>query len=175
MVDATSKLIMSDNNKAGNNGNKVTFYVAAKDGVEFTGDFNFDDTDGVEYYFKGDGSVNYTAGNTHGSHSIKAVSAIPLGKMSPVKRIFRRKLVSFGGSSTKTYTTAGAAVSGFKVNKVGANVLVEMTLKAPGEGEDVATLNAATDSVGTYVFVQDSTGVYITYVGYGVPFAIRLR
>lgn len=175
MIDETSQLVLGRNTKAGNNGNKVTFYVAAKDGVEFTGDFNFDDTDGVEYYFKGDGSVNYKAGNTHGSHSIKAVSVIPLGKMSPVKRIFRRKLVSFGGSSTKTYTTAGAAVSGFKVNKVGANELVKMTLKAPGEGEDVATLNADTDSVGAYVFVQDSTGVYITYVGYGVPFAIRLR
>ena len=175
MVDATSKLIMSDNSKAGNNGNKVTFYVAAKDGVEFTGDFNFDGTDGVEYYLKGDGSVNYKAGNTHGSHTIKAVSAIPLGKMSPVKRLFRRKLVSFGGNSTKTYTTADAAVSGFKVNKVGTNELVAMTLKTPGDGEAVATLNAATDSVGTYVFVQDSTGVYITYVGYAVPFRLYLR
>lgn len=175
MVDATSKLVMSDNSKAGNNGNKVTFYVAAKDGVEFTGDFDFDGTDGVEYYFKGEGSVNYKAGNTHGSHTIKAVAAIPLGKMSPVKRLFRRKLVSFGGNSTKTYTTADAEVSGFKVNKDGENERVEMTLKEPGEGEDVATLNAATDSVGTYVFVQDSTGVYITYVGYAVPFRLYLR
>lgn len=177
MVDATSKLVMSDNNRSGNNGGKVTFYVAAKDGVEFTGDFNFSGTDGVEYYFKGEGSAKYIADNTHGSHTIKAVSAIPLGKVSSVKRIFRRTLVSIGAnsSSTKTYTTAGAVVAGFKVNKAGAEEAVTMTLKTSGEGEDVAILNAATDPVGTYVFVQDATGVYIDYVGYSVPLSIRLR
>jgi len=175
MVDATSKLVMSDNSKAGNNGNKVTFYVAAKDGVEFTGDFDFGGTEGVEYYFKGEGSVNYTAGNTHGSHTIKAVSAIPLGKTSSVKRIFRRRLVSFGGNSTKTYTTADATVAGFKINKSGADESATMTLKSPGEGEETATLNAATDPVGTYVFVQDATGVYIDYVGYDIPLSIHLR
>lgn len=173
MVDATSKLVMSDNNKAGNNGGKVTFYVAAKDGVEFTGDFDFGGTSGVEYYFKGEGSVNYTAGNTHGAHTIKAVSALPLGKMSPVKHIFRRKLVSFGGNSTKTYVTADATVAGFKVNKAGNEEPVTMTVKRAEEAS--ATLEVGTDPVGTCVFVQDSTGVYIDYVGYGVPLSIRIR
>ncbi|MBQ2625684.1 MAG: hypothetical protein IJG18_11375 [Kiritimatiellae bacterium] len=179
MVDATSKLVMSDNNRSGNNGGKVTFYVAAKDGVEFTGDFNFSGTDGVEYYFKGEGSAKYIADNTHGSHTIKAVSAIPLGKVSPMKRIFRRTLVSIGVNSenTKAYTLYNGenAVTGVKVNKAGAEESVTMTLKTPGEGEDVAILNAATDPVGTYVFVQDATGVYIDYVGYSVPLSIRLR
>ena len=179
MVDDTSKLVMSDNDRSGNNGNKVMFYVAAKDGVEFTGDFNFSGTDGVEYYFKGEGSVKYIANNTHGSHTIKAVSAIPLGKVSPVKRIFRRTLVSIGvnSESTKAYTLYNGenAVTGVKVNKAGAEESVTMTLKSPGEGEDVAILDAATDPVGTYVFIQDATGVYINYVGYGVPLSIRLR
>ena len=61
------------------------------------------------------------------------------------------------------------------MNKVGAEESVEMTLKNPGGGDDAATLDVATDPVGTYVFVQDATGVYIDYVGYSVPLSIRLR
>ena len=175
MVDATSKLIMNENNKSGYNGGKVTFYVAAKDGVEFTGDFDFGGTDGVEYYFKGEGSVNYTSGNTHGSHAIKGVASLPLGKMSATKRIFRHKLVSFSGSSTKTYATGDASVTGFKVNKAGEEEAIAMTVKSAAEEESPATLDAATDDVGTCVFVQDSTGVYIDYVGYSAPFFIYLR
>ena len=174
MVDATSKLVMNNNSKAGNNGNKVTFYVAAKDGVEFTDDFDFSGTDGVEYYFKGEGSVNYTAGNTHGSHTIKAVSALPLGKVSLVKRI-RHRLVSFRGSSTKTYTTADATVTGLRVNRARENEIVNMVRKAPVEGDTTASLNVATDPAGTYVIFQDATGVYIDYVGYNVPLSIPLR
>ena len=96
-----------------------------------------------------------------------------------MKRIFRRTLVSIGVNSenTKAYTLYNGenAVTGVKVNKAGAEESVTMTLKTPGEGEDVAILNAATDPVGTYVFVQDATGVYIDYVGYSVPLSIRLR
>ena len=175
MVDATSKLVMNNNSKAGNNGNKVTFYVAAKDGVEFTDDFDFSGTDGVEYYFKGEGSVSYAAGNTHGSHTIKAVSALPLGKVSLVKRIFRHRLVSFRGSSTKTYTTADVIVTGLRVNRARENEIVNMVRKTPAEGDTSASLNVATDPAGTYVISQDATGVYIDYVGYNVPLSILIR
>ena len=175
MVDATSKLVMNNNNKAGNNGNKVTFYVAAKGGVEFTDDFDFSGTDGVEYYFKGEGSVSYAAGNTHGSHTIKAVSALPLGKVSLVKRIFRHRLVSFRGSSTKTYTTADAIVTGLRVNRARENEIVNMVRKTPAEGDTTASLNVDTDPAGTYVIFQDATGVYIDYVGYNVPLSILIR
>ncbi len=175
MVDATSKLVMNNNSKAGNNGNKVTFYVAAKDGVEFTDDFDFSGTDGVEYYFKGEGSVSYAAGNTHGSHTIKAVSALPLGKVSLVKRIFRHRLVSFRGSSTKTYTTADVIVTGLRVNRARENEIVNMVRKTPAEGDTTASLNVATDPAGTYVISQDATGVYIDYVGYNVPLSILIR
>jgi len=94
--------------------------------------------------------------------------------VSPVKRIVRHKLVSFGGNSTKTYTIEDA-VSGVKVNKDGTDESVTMTRKELGEGEDAVVLDADTDPVGTYVFIQDATGVYINYVGYSVPFSIRLR
>ncbi len=173
-VDATSKLIMSgDKSSGGNNGGELKFYVAAKDGVEFLTDYDLSGCT-VQYSLKGDGSIKYDRTATKGTLQIKRVSALPLGKVSPVKRIFRHKLVSLGGASS-TFDTSSTTVAGFKVNKAGAEEAVTMTLKTSGEGEDVAILNAATDPVGTYVFVQDATGVYVDYVGYSVPLSIRLR
>lgn len=128
----------------------------------------------VQYSLKGDGSIKYNTPATKGTLQIKRVSALPLGKVSPVKRIFRHTLVSLGGASS-AFDTSSTTVAGFKVNKAGEEESAAMTLKNPGEEEDVATLNAATDPVGTYVFVQDATGVYIDYVGYSAPLSIRLR
>ena len=171
-VDAESKLIMGSK-ASGNNGNELKFYVAAKDGVEFMTDYDLSGCT-VQYSLKGDGSIKYNTAATKGTLQIKRVSALPLGKVSPVKHVFRHKLISLGGASS-TFNTSETTVAGFKVNKVGAEESVEMTLKNPGGGDDAATLDVATDPVGTYVFVQDATGVYIDYVGYSVPLSIRLR
>ena len=147
--------------------------MAAKDGVEFMTDYDLSGCT-VQYSLKGDGSIKYNTAATKGTLQIKRVSALPLGKVSPVKHVFRHKLISLGGASS-TFNTSETTVAGFKVNKVGAEESVEMTLKNPGGGDDAATLDVATDPVGTYVFVQDATGVYIDYVGYSVPLSIRLR
>lgn len=171
-VDETSKLILGSK-ASGNNGNELKFYVAAKDGVEFLTDYDLSGCT-VQYSLKGDGSIKYNTAATKGTLQIKRVSALPLGKVSLVKRVFRHKLISLGGASS-TFATGETTVTGLRVNKAGAEESVAMTLKNPGEGEDVATLDIATDPVGTYVFVQDATGVYIDYVGYNVPLTIYIR
>ncbi len=173
-VDATSKLILGSKASGGNNGGTLKFYVAAKDGVEFLTDYDLSGCT-VQYSLKGDGSIKYNSTATKGTLQIKRVTALPLGKESLVKRIFRHKLVSLGGASS-TFDTSSTTVAGFKVNKAGEEKVVDnMERKTPAEGETTATLDVATDPVGTYVFVQDATGVYIDYVGYSIPFSIRLR
>lgn len=176
-VDATSKLILgskaTSQEGGGNNGGELKFYVAAKDGVEFQTDYDLSGCT-VQYSLKGDGSIKYNTAATKGTLQIKRVSALPLGKESLVKRIFHHTLVSLGGASS-AFDTSSTTVAGFKVNKAGEEESAAMTLKNPGESEDVATLDVATDPVGTYVFVQDATGVYIDYVGYSIPLSIRIR
>lgn len=168
MVDATSKLIMSDNSKAGNNGGNVDFYVAAKDGVEFTSDFAFDGCAQVAYYFKGDGSVTYQSGSTKGSHKVMQVN-LPLGNpKSNIKKLIRRRLVSFGsGTNNCAYDLSATAVTSLDTT------LTMTPFEQPEENPDAALTTDA--DFGTYQLTQTDDGVYITYVGYGVPFAIRLR
>ena len=169
MVDATSKLIMSDNNRAGNNGGKVMFYVAAKNGVEFTGDFDFGGCDQVEYYFKGDGSVEYKNGSPKGSHKVVSVK-LPAGNpKSKLKKLIKRRLVSFGSraSGNVTFGLGETAVTSL-------DTTLTMAKFTPPEETPDAMLTTEAD-FGTYQLTQEDDGVYITYVGYGKPFYLFLR
>ena len=168
MVDETSQLVMNRNTRAGNNGGDVDLYVAAPDGIVYSSDFDFTGCASVNYHFKGEGSVKYVAGPTKGAHKISRVILPADAPKSSLKKLIKRKLVAFGtGSGFVTFDLSAAEVTSL-------NSTLTMTKFTPPEEEPEATLT--TDAAfGTYQLTQEADGVYITYVGYGVPFTIRLR
>ncbi|MBQ3809138.1 MAG: hypothetical protein II840_14420 [Kiritimatiellae bacterium] len=160
-IDETSKLVLGTKGSS-NNSSNVDLYVAAKEGINFNSDFDFNGCT-VKYNFKGDGSAVYSAGPTKGTHQIRRV-ILPKGNdQTRLKKLITRKLVSFpeGGASV-TFGTDSMEVTSLDTT---------LTMMAySGEG------NLTTESdFGTYQLTQKSDGVYITYVGYGVPLSIRLR
>lgn len=168
MIDETSQLVLGRNTKGGHNGGNVDFYVAAKDGVVFTSDFAFDGCDQVAYYFKGDGSVTYQSGSTKGTHKIMTVILNAGNPQSKLKKLIRRRLVSFGSERNNcAYDLSATAVTSL-------DTTLRMAKFTPPEETPDAMLTTEAD-FGTYQLTQTADGVYITYVGYGVPFAIRLR
>lgn len=160
-IDETSKLVLGTKG-SGNNSSNVDLYVAAKEGINFNSDFDFNSCT-VKYNFKGDGSAVYSAGPTKGTHQIRRV-ILPKGNdQTRLKKLITRKLVSFpkGGASV-TFGTDSMDVTSL-------DTTLTMTAYS-GEG------NLTTESdFGTYQLTQASDGVYIKYVGYGKPFTLRLR
>ena len=169
-VDETSQLVLGRDTRAANNGGNVDFYIAAKEGVVFVSDYDFTGCDLVKYNFKGDGSVVFQVGATKGSHKINSV-VLPVGNpQSKLKKLITRKLVSFGSKVNVAFDLSPETVTSLDAT------LLDETLKMPAftPSEENPTLTTA-EAFGTYQLTQTADGVYITYVGYGVPFAIRLR
>ena len=160
-IDETSKLVLGTKG-SDNNSSNVDLYVAAKEGINFNSDFDFNDCT-VKYNFKGDGSAVYSAGPNKGTHQIRRV-ILPKGNdQTRLKKLITRKLVSFpeGGASV-TFGTDSMEVTSL-------DTTLTMTAYS-GEG------NLTTESdFGTYQLTQETDGVYITYVGYGKPFYLFLR
>ncbi len=168
MIDETSQLELGRNTKGGNNGGNIDFYVAAKDGVVFTSDFAFDGCDQVRYYFKGDGSVTYKSGSTKGTHKIMTVVLNADNPQCKLKKLIRRRLVSFGsGANNCAYDLSATAVSSL-------DTTLTMAKFTPPEETPDAKLTTA-EPFGTYQLTQETDGVYISYVGYAKPYRIYLR
>ena len=166
-VDETSQLVLGRDTRAANNGGNVDFYVAAKEGVVFNSDYDFTGCDLVKYNFKGDGSVVFQVGATKGTNIINRVK-LPVGNPeSKLKKLITRKLVSFG---SKTEGNVAFDLSQATVTSLDTT----LTMEAYEPTEEAPTLTTA-ERFGKYQLTQKQDGVYITYVGYGVPFAIRLR
>ncbi len=167
-IDSTSKLVMGQNNRSGNSGGTANFYVAGAEGLEFTTDFHFGGNT-VSYYLAGEGSVKYEAGVTTGTHNITCVK-LPAGSpQSKLKKLIKRRLVSFGSK-----TSGNVAFGLGNAEVTSADSTLRMAKFTPPEETPDAMLTTEAD-FGTYQLTQEADGVYITYVGYGVPFAIRLR
>lgn len=174
-VDETSQLVLGRDTRVANNGGNVDFYVAAKEGVVFNSDYDFTGCDLVKYNFASSGSVKYSAGPTKGTHKINHVALPKSNKPCGIKKLIKRPLVSFGSKESGDYvrfTWTDVTVTTADVDKNGA-ALTMTPFEQPEENPD-ATLTTA-ERFGTYQLTQEADGVYITYVGYGVPFAIRLR
>lgn len=170
MVDDSSQLVIAGRGN-GNNGGDLSFYVAAKDGITFKTDFKFNQNGAntVYYSLAGDGSVMYENGVTTGTHIINRVK-LPVGNpQSKLKKLITRKLVSFGSK-----TAGNVAFDLSQATNTVTSLDTTLTMTAYKPTEEAPTLTKASD-MGTYQLTQKKDGVYITYVGYGVPFAIRLR
>lgn len=170
MVDDSSQLVVTGRGN-GNNGGDVNFYVAAKDGITFRTDFVFNKNGAntVYYSLAGEGSVKYEAGVTTGTHNIKRVK-LPVGSpQSKLKKLIKRRLVSFGSN------TSGNVAFGLGDAEVtSADTTLTMAKFTPPEETPDAKLTTA-EPFGTYQLTQENDGVYITYVGYAVPFRLYLR
>lgn len=130
----------------GNNGGSLKYYVTGQDGVTLNMEFNRGNE--VEYYFAGNGSVNYAAGVTAGTHSIKQAT-IELGT-GAYKAIMRKALVKYSASGVS-----------FDAD--------EIEVKSDSEIEAAVRKYGAligTEDVGTYAIVEESDGVYIEYIGH---------
>ena len=170
MVDDSSQLVVAGRGN-GNNGGDLNIYVAAKDGITFKTDFKFnkDGSNTLNYYLAGEGSVKYEAGVTTGTHNIKRVK-LPVGSpQSKLKKLIKRRLVSFGSN-----TSGNVAFGLGNAEVTSADTTLTMTKFTPPEETPDARLTT-NEPFGTYQLTQDSTGVYITYVGYAVPFRLYLR
>ncbi|MBQ8125277.1 MAG: hypothetical protein IJ173_05230 [Kiritimatiellae bacterium] len=168
MVDDSSQLVIAGRGN-GNNGGNLSFYVAAKDGITFKTDFKFNQNGAntVYYSLAGDGSVMYENGVTTGTHIINRVK-LPVGNpQSKLKKLITRKLVSFGSK-----VEGNVAFDLSQATVTSLDETLTMTAFTPSEENPALTTDA---DFGTYQLTQTDDGVYITYVGYGVPFAIRLR
>ena len=170
MVDDSSRLVIAGRGN-GNNGDNVSFYVAAKDGITFKTDFKFNQNGAntVYYSLAGDGSVMYENGVTTGTHIINRVK-LPVGNpQSKLKKLIKRKLVSFGSRAS-----GNVAFDLSQATNTVTSLDTTLTMEVYRATEEAPTLTTA-EAFGTYQLTQEADGVYITYVGYGVPFAIRLR
>lgn len=155
MVDATSKLTIAapSNSKA----DSMDLYVAAENGITWSRVFSAGNA--LNYYLTGAGSVNYTAGVTGGTHTIKRFDLTigdPNGE-GLQRGIVSRKLVSFGAASSRTFTIAADAVVG--IFDSDRHPLV-VAAKSP-----VDALSGH-EALGTYYTVQAADGVYVKYIGY---------
>ena len=144
MVDGSSTLTFNAWG-SGNNSNSLTYYVANEDGVTWNMAFNKGVS--VDYYLAGAGSVNYTAGVTAGTHSIKRAE-LTLGA-GEYTTIIRRALVKFSSSSV-TFDTSELAVLSDEME----------TPAVPGESALIGT-----EAVGTYQVLKEATGIYVEYIG----------
>ena len=166
-VDETSKLVLGAKG-SDNNGGNVDFYIAAKDGVLFNSDFDFSGCT-VNYSFSGDGSAVYQVGSTRGTHNIKRVK-LPVGSpRTKLKKLIKRRLVSFGSN-----TSGNVAFGLGDADVTSADTTLTMARFTPPEETPDAKLTTA-EPFGTYQLTQENDGVYITYVGYAVPFRLYLR
>ncbi len=168
MVDDSSQLVIAGRGN-GNNGDNVSFYVAAKDGITFKTDFKFNQNGAntVYYSLAGDGSVMYENGVTTGTHIINRVK-LPVGNPKlNLKKLITRKLVSFGSK-----TAGNVAFDLSQATVTSLDETLTMTAYVPTEDAPVLT---ADSGFGTYQLTQKNDGVYITYVGYAVPFRLYLR
>ena len=170
MVDGSSQLVVAGRGN-GNNGGDVNFYVAAKDGITFKTDFVFNKNGAntVYYSLAGEGSVKYEAGVTTGTHNITRVK-LPVGNpQSNIKKLITRKLVSFGSKveGNVVFDLSQATVTSL-------DTTLTMAKFTPPEETPDAKLTTA-EPFGTYQLTQENDGVYITYVGYAVPFRLYLR
>lgn len=170
MVDDSSQLVVTGRGN-GNNGGDVNFYVAAKDGITFKTDFVFNKSGAntVYYSLAGEGSVKYEAGVTTGTHNIKRVK-LPVGSpQSKLKKLIKRRLVSFGSK-----TSGNVAFGLGNAEVTSADTTLTMEKFTPPEETPDAKLTTA-EPFGKYQLTQEKDGVYITYVGYAVPFRLYLR
>lgn len=170
MVDDSSQLVIAGRGN-GNNRGELGFYVAAKDGITFKTDFKFNQNEAntVYYSLAGDGSVMYENGVTTGTHIINRVK-LPVGNpQSKLKKLIKRKLVSFGSRAS-----GNVAFDLSQATNTVTSLDTTLPMKAYEPTEEAPTLTTA-EAFGKYQLTQEADGVYITYVGYGVPFAIRLR
>lgn len=155
MVDATSKLTIAapSNSKA----DSMDLYVAAENGITWSRVFSVGNA--LNYYLTGAGSVNYTAGVTGGTHTIKRFDLTigdPNGE-GLQRGIVSKKLVSFGAESSRPFTIATDAVVG--IFDSDRHPLV-VAAKSP-----VDALSGH-EALGTYYTVQAADGVYVKYIGY---------
>ena len=144
MVDDTSTLTFGAWG-SGNSSNSLTYYVANEDGVTWNMAFNKGIS--LEYYLAGAGSVNYAAGVTAGTHSIKRAE-LTLGT-GDYTTIVRRALVKFSSSSV-TFDTSELEV-------------LSDEAETPAVLADSALMG--TEAVGTYQVLKEATGIYLEYIG----------
>jgi len=168
MVDDSSQLVIAGRGN-GNNGDNVSFYVAAKDGITFKTDFKFNQNGAntVYYSLAGDGSVMYENGVTTGTHIINRVK-LPVGNpQSKLKKLITRKLVSFG---SKTAGNVAFDLSQATVTSLDATLPME----AYEPTEEAPPLTTA-ERFGKYQLTQEADGVYITSVSRRDASASRTR
>lgn len=149
MVDGTSSLKFNTWNNEENSEGSLYYYVASKDGVTFDMAFNKNVT--TYYYLAGEGSVNYAAGVTAGTHTIcQADMTIGTGAY---KQIIEKTLVAFSNSSVEFLVDDG--FEPIVVDKPEIELVYKNSVLSGFEEE------------GTWTVVQDADGVKLQYIGYG--------
>lgn len=161
-VDATSKLKISGVSTANWNSQLVQYFVAAKDGIEYTCAVPANGTNTrlaptIEYYLTGDGSVSYQAINKHSTHKI-CQADIQLSAESDGKYVTRKPLVTWTSTANATFAAPSASIE--VTTAAGATTTTTLTsiLGSP-------TLTSANE-VGSCELVQTTTGVYLYWVDY---------
>lgn len=155
MVDATSKLTIAapSNSKS----DPIDLAVASEGGITWSSAFSAGNA--LSYYFTGAGSVNFAAGVTGGTHTIKRFDLTIGDATQPgmQRGIVSKKLVAFGATSSRTFTIAADAVVGiFDSDRYPLAVAAKSPVDALSGNEDL----------GTYYIVQTEDGVYVKYIGY---------
>lgn len=169
LVDETSKLTLGRDTRDGSNGNNVDFYVAASEGLVFTGNFDFKDCETIGYSLSGAGSVVFQNGVTNGTQKLLRVIRVPIGAegRGVHRGVVTKKLIalnpavynqSFDISQTDVSSDGGISMT--KVSKT--------------------LTGAMTDELGEYSLTQEADGVYLRYIGYSAEakfphFSIILR
>ena len=157
MVDATSKLTLGRNSRAGTNGDNVDFYIAAAEGLVFTSDFDFTGCAAVNYSLSGEGSVVFRSGATKGSHTLKRVLNVPVGEPGGARRrgVITKKLIALSPEAQNVTFNIPADLA---VTSATEGVAMErVTKNLTGSGSD---------AVGEYTITQEADGVYLRYIGF---------